>query len=620
MRNIGRIFTDDLRYAASNIVALLGVLALCLLPAIYAWTSTAASWDPYANAGQMKVAVANSDEGYESALMPVQLNVGDRVVGNLRESESYGWEFVSEKEALDGVRSGEYYAAIIIPSNFSAKMMSVLSSDAEQASVSYYVNMKEHPVAPIMAGEGSAEVVEDIRVKFTDAVDEMALGLASDLMSFASADGTKDFGTRFVSRLDDLAKSLESSGAELRSVASLIDAGASLTTITASALTGSNDAANASGGTVAAAAEALNAAVTSAQTAASEVQQQIPSSSSQAGIEGVGADAAQSLASDVSELAGAVSSISNEASGVVASLQGIATSMADSTDSAAARLLNVRDDLRSAANKMTASASKVRKLQDDVAAAIAKGDIGQLSSLVGSNRSVVAQWLIEPLDIETQAMYPIENFGSAVAPFYAVLSIWAGAVLLVLVLKTDATPERLRRYEQKRGRAVRNYEQSLGRYLVFLVLSLVQASLVGLGDLFFLRIQCAHPLLFLAACWACALVFSSLAYTLALSFGNVGKALCLVLLVMQVVGAGGEYPAQMLGGVFQAISPLLPFGYGMSALQAAVAGLYSTEYLMSLLYLAVFLVPSLLLGLALRRPLVRFARYCDSKLSKTGFM
>ena len=178
----------------------------------------------------------------------------------------------------------------------------------------------------------------------------------------------------------------------------------------------------------------------------------------------------------------------------------------------------------------------------------------------------------------------------------------------------------MRRYEEKRGRPVKNYEQYLGRYLVFALLALIQATVVGVGDLFFLHIQCDHPLLFMCACWACAIVFSNIVYTFAVSFGEIGKALCIILLVMQVAGSGGEYPVQMMGAFFQAVYPFLPFTYGMHAMQEAVAGVYGMEYAYDLLRLAAFLLPSLFLGLAVRRPLIRAADFLSAKLEETGIM
>ena len=620
MSNIWRIFRDDVRLAKSNIIAVLVVLGLCVVPVLYAWFNIAGSWDPYANTNKLKVAVANNDEGYESSLVPIELNIGDRVVNMLHDNDGYDWQFVDENEALEGVRSGEYYAALVIPEDFSSKMMSVLSSDTETADIDYYLNTKENPVAPVLAGEGAAGVVEDIRVQFTESVDAMALGLTSDLLAFISSDKANEFGTRFASRLGETADNLEAASEQVRSFANLAGASSALAESVAKALSGSEDAADASGSTVATAAKALDSAVNSAQSAASDIEQQVEAAKSKSELGEVGSEAAQKLAGDIASLATSVDSVEKQTKAVSKSLQETVDSMAGSTDSVKSSLDFVHDDLNVAANKLSAAATKIRKFQDDVSSALSRGNLNAVASIVGSNASSIARWLADPVQVEKHVVYPVENYGSSMAPFYTILSIWVGAVILVALMKTGVSRERRQRYELECGRPLKNYELYLGRYLIFAVLALIQATVVCLGDVLFLRIQCVHPLLFLVACWVCALVFSNIVYTLALSFGEIGKALCIIMLVMQVAGSGGEYPIQMMGAFFQQVYAFLPFTYGMHAMQAAIAGVYGTDFVMSLLFLLAFLVPSLLLGLALRTPVIRLMESFNAKLEQTGLM
>ena len=373
MRNIGRIFADDLRFARSNIVTVLVVLGLCLVPVMYAWFNIAGSWDPYGNTDRMQIAVANSDDGYESALMPTRLNIGDRVVDMLRDNEDYQWVFVDERTALDGVRSGDYYAAITIPRDFSSKMMSVLSADVEQAEVGFYLNMKENPVAPVLAGEGGAEVEEDIRVKFTEAVDEMALGLASDLISFANGSNAKDFATRLVAHLDDVAENLDTLADQIRAFSSVAGATSSFATAAGQALADSQDVADASGEAVENASEALDAAIASAQSAAADIEQLVEAAKNAGSLEGVGTDTASGLASDIAKLASSVSKVSSGADTVSNALEEAVKNLSNSTEAAVINLSFARDQLGIAANKLNASSAKIRKFQDDVAAAISRG-------------------------------------------------------------------------------------------------------------------------------------------------------------------------------------------------------------------------------------------------------
>ena len=620
MRNIWRIFCDDLRYVGSSIVSILVTLSLCLAPVMYAWVQIEGNWDPYGNTKQLKVAVANNDTGYESALMPVRMNMGERVVNTLRGYDDYDWTFVGEREALEGVRSGEYYAAIVVPDDFSSKIMSVLSSDDNQTDVTFYLNMKENPVAPLIAGEGGAEVDEDIRAKFTQAVDEMTLGLASDLVSFSAGNNAREFGARLVAHLDKVAGDLDAVADQLRAFSNLLGATSSFTSAASQALSGAEKAADATGSFLDDATEGLDAAISSARSAVSDINQQVKSARSVGGLAEEGTDVASDLASSVEELASSVDSISREAEEVSEALQQAVKDLSNSSESISWNLDSMRNDLGASANKLNAASAKIRKFQDEAASAIARGSLADMATIAGEAKATLAQWLADPVQIEKQVLYPVENFGSFVAPLYTVLSIWLTALALVLMMKPGVSGERLSRYEEQRGRPVRNYEQYLGRSLVFVLLTLLQATIVGVGDLLFLHIQCAHPLLFMAACWVCAIVFSILVYTLALSFGKIGKALCLLVLVLQVVGLFGGYPVQMMPDFFQAVNLLLPTTHGVHALQATVAGIYDAEYAFDLLLTAAFLAPSLILGLALRRPLTRLGNFFESKLAEADFM
>ena len=127
MKNIWGIFRRDVKRCYKNVIALIVVLGIVVVPALYAWFNIAASWDPYENTGNLKVAVASVDEGYEGDLVPVSLNLGENVLSALRENTQLDWTFTSSAKAVDGVKSGKYYAAIVIPEDFSRNMMSLFS-------------------------------------------------------------------------------------------------------------------------------------------------------------------------------------------------------------------------------------------------------------------------------------------------------------------------------------------------------------------------------------------------------------------------------------------------------------------------------------------------------------
>ena len=148
MKNILRVFKNDLNKIHNNVIAMIVIMGILVIPTLYAWFNIAASWDPYSNTGNLKVAVASADEGYEGSLIPIEINIGDKVLSALRENTQMEWVFTTEEKATSGVKSGKYYAAIVIPKDFSNKMMSVFSEKVEKPEITYYSNAKENAIAP----------------------------------------------------------------------------------------------------------------------------------------------------------------------------------------------------------------------------------------------------------------------------------------------------------------------------------------------------------------------------------------------------------------------------------------------------------------------------------------
>ena len=220
-----------------------------------------------------------------------------------------------------------------------------------------------------------------------------------------------------------------------------------------------------------------------------------------------------------------------------------------------------------------------------------------------------------PVGLDKRPVYHIANYGSAMAPFYTILSLWVGGIVLAAMLKVGVDD----RVKQQLA-PVRLHELYLGRFMLFALLALCQSTLVCAGDILFFEIQCLHPWQFMLTGWLASFVFCNIIYTLTVSFGDIGKALAVVLLVMQVAGSGGTFPIEMTADFFQAVYPFLPFTHGINAMHAAMAGAYGAEYWIEMGLLASYLIPSLALGLVFRRPVIRANNWIIEKLEETKLM
>ncbi len=227
------------------------------------------------------------------------------------------------------------------------------------------------------------------------------------------------------------------------------------------------------------------------------------------------------------------------------------------------------------------------------------------------NPEEIGGFLSQPVSMDTRAVYPVKNYGSAMAPFYTMLAIWVGCVIINSIIKSDKPVE---------CEGATDGEKFFGRYLIFFLISLIQTIIIMLGDLFLLNIQCLHPGLFLLAGFVTSLVCSMLAYSFAVAFGNIGKFIIVVIMIIQIAGSGGSYPIELLPSFFQQVYLFFPFPYAIGAMRECIAGLYQNVYLIHLLKLMIFFAAGLLIGLVLRRSLKGINHYMDEQLEETEMM
>lgn len=722
MRNILRVFRDDVQLGVRNIIGVIVLVGLVLVPAMYAWFNDLASWDPYGNTQGLKVAVANSDEGYRGDLVPIRVKAGEAVVSSLRANKSFDWKFVDEDDAIEGVKSGEYYAAIVIPSSFSRDMMSVFSDDVTHSDIIYYMNEKANPIAPRLTDAGASQIQEEIRKQFTSTVTEIALNTMSDLSQYVDSDSFKNYAARLDSSLANAISDVDNVSGQVRSISSLVSSTNSLVASSEKMLSDSGSASDAVSKATGSARQDLDESSKSLDGLTQAVNEAIDKSAQSFDSISQHADAAYDAIGDIADLSskdlrqisgdvsdsaqaydqmadtlqtinadgrldgvisqmrssaetqrqlsaslveyadaidqasgesdakrdetrqlieqarseittlqsqyesdvkGAIEELSaslDQASGYSTDLAGkidaTVASLTTATDSLGNSLVAAQGTLNETASQLDGAVSDLKQAKDDLDKALASGDIEALKKIIGDDASSLSMYLSAPVKIERNAVYPIENNGSMMIPFYTLLSLWVGAVILVAMLQVNLGQERREMYS-----GIKPSEEYFGRYGIFSLLSFGQSLFVCLGDVFLLQVQCVHPVLFVISGLVIGQVFAFFVYTLTVSFGNVGKALSVILLVVQVAGSGGIFPIEMSGGIYEVLYPFLPFVYGMKALQACVAGIYGMELVQSLAFIVVSLGTfSLLLGLVIRKPIIKFNNFSHEQLSKTKLM
>lgn len=712
MRNIWRLFTGDLKRLGHNVITVIIVLGLVAIPSLFSWYNLIACWNVFDNTGNLKVAVANSDEGYKSDLVPLEINVGEQVVSALRANDQLKWTITDEEDAIDGARSGRYYAAVVIPSSFSRDMMTFYSDDVEHAKITYYTNEKKNAIAPKVTDQGADGVSAQVNTVFAETLSEVALGIASTLADYAEnsdmggrigelavhidevgstmdkassvltmyssvlgsaqslvddsaallgqvkneADGVKgsvsdikaaagDVGDAIGTSASALSTAIEQSaasyGAVVDSVDAAFDSASSLASSSASQLASAASRVDGQIGDyrniiehleslkplLPSAAQSAVDTMTARLNASIALQEQLRDSlnSAAADIEsgrtntqakrdeikglaqqakdalsGAKADYDTQLKPDMEALSDTIGEASATFSSTAATLDATASDLTGAAGSVSSGIGDAKQKLDSAASDLSSSAQRMHEAGARIAEAAASGDVEALRAAIGSDPSALAKAVSAPVKLDRHAVYPVDNFGSAMTPLYTTLALWIGALLVMVTLKV--TPSR--RILDQMGH-VPAWQQFIGRFGVVALISLMQSTCVSVGNMVFLGVQTVNPFLYLLCYWVSGLVFAFIIYTLVVSFANFGKAISVFLLIIQVSGGGGSYPLQSLPTFVQELSPYLPVTHAVNAMRAAMFGVYNGDFWTEIGILLLFTVPFIVLGLVLRTPLIK---------------
>lgn len=292
--------------------------------------------------------------------------------------------------------------------------------------------------------------------------------------------------------------------------------------------------------------------------------------------------------------------------GLLPQIDGTLTQTTGSFDS----LIETLDQTES---MIAAGEEKLDRIIDEVESVEESERLAKIVEIMKNDPETMGDFLSSPVNLEENQIYPIENYGSAMTPFYTILAIWVGGLVLVAVLKCRVV-------EDEKIHGGKAYEKYFGRYFIFMVFGVAQALIVALGDLCLLKIQCLEPAKFVLAAVLASMVFVNIIYTLTISFGDVGKALAVVLLVIQVAGAGGTFPIEVTPHFFRMVNPMLPFTHAINAMRECVGGIYGNAYREDMAKVLLYLPISLFVGVVLRKQVIRMNDFFERKLEETGVM
>ena len=233
----------------------------------------------------------------------------------------------------------------------------------------------------------------------------------------------------------------------------------------------------------------------------------------------------------------------------------------------------------------------IRKAADAIRKGEKEVDLGEIVKLLKLDATKESDFLTQPVEVQENAIYPIANNGSASTPFYTALCLWVGAVLFSSVAVTGF------HLEGKDKLLYSKREQFSARMLTFIVMGLGQALIVTLGNYFGLGVDVRNPVYSVLFALLIAITFMIMVYVLVALFGNIGKGIAIIILVLSISGGGGNYPIQVSGKFFQAINPYLPFTHAVNLLRESAGGIYWPNAWLAIIILVAVSIVFLVAGL-----------------------
>lgn len=532
MKNILKIMMNDFKQISTNVVAVVVIMGLSILPSLYAWFNINSNWDPYSEnaTANLKIAVFSNDEGI--TMNNAKLCIGDSVLGALKENHTIGWVFPKdERTAINGVYSGDYYAALVIPENFTESIAAIMDGDTKGGKITYYSNEKKNAIATKITSKAKSAVESQVNSEVFSTITQIVVKVG-DTLGNIEEEG---------SALNETAQWLDVLSDDIQQYIDMIDA-----------LENATDAAKQS------------------MTSLSELAPKM--------IEDIQKDLTQ-LSSGPMTLSG--------------------------LQAASVRIQDYVDVLDNGTNSISETRKMLSEIQD-VVKNVKKELLGtedseefqNVLSILQNEPEKVGAYFSSFVDLKTVPVYETKNYGSAMAAFYTVLAIWVGALILVAIIHTKVKPI-------PNIRNLKPYQEFFGRYALFFWVGQIQTLICVLGNICFLEIQCLHPFLFWLGAAMTSFVFTIFIYSLTFAFGNVGEAIAVVIMVLQVAGAGGTFPKEVLPQVYQNIYKFMSFPYCMNALRECVSGVYKYDYWIHIGRLCIFILVSLFIGLILRKPFVK---------------
>ena len=581
----------ELRRLTASRMGILALVALICVPILYGGLYLWANQDPYAKFPDVPVALVVDDEGAPAPTTGTEqatgetVNYGEDVADNLIEGNAFDWQRMTADDAADALRHGTVDFTVTIPADFSAALTSAAGTDPHQARIELETNDANNYLASSMG----TQAVEKIRSSVAEMVGSEA---AERLLT-----GLSDVRDSLVTATDGATQLADGAGTAASGSSTLADGTAKLADGTAQLAAGAQTLANgaqqvsAGNRQLADVADRAGSAVQQATNALPQVRSDIATVLADQGLTPEEIDQVLAkldplgarLQEGNTQVQNAVGKVDQLAAGA-ATLASGANDLASGAGTVAAGASAANDGAAQLRDGLATLASGTAELRDGLS-----DGVNAIPASTPELRSLQADTIADPVKVSSDKVASAEDYGAGLAPFFAALSAWIGIYALFLIVKPIS-----RRAITALHSPIRI---TLAGWLTPAMLGAVQ--MLGLMGILAITLGFTfdHPLGTLGVMMFASATFAAIILALNVWLGSVGQFLGLVLMVLQLVTAGGTFPWQTLPAPLAALHHVLPLGYVVDAMRQLMYGGDYSRAGWDLAVLGAWLVGALLLAM-----------------------
>ena len=713
MKEIIKIFINNMKKTFMNYAIFLVILTLCFLPSIYALVNIKASWDPYSEeaTSKLKIAVVNNDLG--TNFNDKDINIGTMLVDELKNNKKLGWVFTTTNDANIMLNNEEVYAIVTVPQDFSKNILSFTTNDIKKAQIDYEVNEKMNAIAPKITDKGASSITDQVNMMVRDNVNKIVLNILEQL--------AQDL-TNNLPKIEDLNNKIKKIIEEMPSVEEKINSGENILNNSNNLLLSiNNELPNISNilTEISTITNNINGFLETIKSSGNEViivikndlliindfyedlindinnlinninnnedvetvinqlrmkietivnknnnlieilnnlnqikpneqitniinelngfntklnninhlLEQIKTNSNKEEIVGKLSE----IITMINELETLNNNILNNFDNkvkipilnIINGIENVSTQINNTVNTFKQQIPNIeniineilplinstKNDLTDLKNNLPIINDKLNLVYQNVNNLINNQEFNDVLTLLLNNVTQRTDFITQPVELETTSIYAMGNYGSAMSPFYSVLSLWVGMMLMLSILKVK-TKEEEKKYK--------TYQLYFGKLLFFIIIAMIQALIVGLGNLYLLGIYCTYPWFFVLGLIFVSIVFCVIMYSLVFVFGNLGKVFGIILLVLQVAGSGGTFPIQLTPEFFQEVYSYLPFTYAISLQREAIGGISNYILYRDIVVLLSYFIISFLIVFILERHVKKYVYKFEELMEESG--